>query len=133
MVVALVLSAEPDEASLTAGAATLAGVVLAVVVVVPFALVVTVCATGAPLGLLALGAGGAFGRHIHILQRFRATGIFARHFHDDVILVQFTVDGGHLPLAEAVVQGIIDILGGQAQTRSAGLSMVTKVSTPFSA
>src|SRR5476649_1135008 len=52
MVVALVLSAEPDDASLTAGAATLAGVALVVLVlVVPVPPVAaTVTATGAPLG-----------------------------------------------------------------------------------
>ncbi len=63
MVVALVLKAEPVDASLTAGAATLAGVAVTAVPAalpvpwLPALVEVSVNATGTPFGLPALGAG----------------------------------------------------------------------------
>ncbi len=66
------------------------------------------------------GTGGArrVGRHEDVLERRRAARVAGGPLHDDRILVQLAVDGGHGPLAEGVVEHRIDGRA-HAQTRGA--------------
>jgi hypothetical protein len=51
------------------------------------------------------------------LSRFGALLVARLHFEDDVVLVQLREDGRHLPLAEGVVQGVVDHLRRDAEPR----------------
>ena len=71
---------------------------------------------GDRVGLLRAGGIGAGGRDPDVPQRRRILPIARRHLHDDVILVERVVDGRDLPLAESVVERVVD--GAQRQPQA---------------
>ena len=60
----------------------------------------------------------ARGAHVDVLQGVGVLLIARVDFKHHVILVQLRVDGRDLALAEGVIQGLVDRLGGDAQARS---------------
>ena len=60
------------------------------------------------------------GADIDLAQDFGALPEFRRHFHHDVVLVPRRVNGGHLPLAEGIVQRVIDLTDRKPEPRRRG-------------
>ena len=56
-------------------------------------------------------------RHVNIFESLRVLPKARRDFHDDFVLVDVAVNGGHLALAKAVVQRVVYIARRNAQTR----------------
>ncbi|MGY3540201.1 hypothetical protein ACVIIY_004421 [Bradyrhizobium sp. USDA 4515] len=52
---------------------------------------------------------------IDVLQRLRVLPVARRDLHDDVILVARDIDRRHLPLAEGVVEGVVDLAHRDAE------------------
>src|SRR5690242_17788350 len=59
-----------------------------------------------------------FGRNVNRFQGLRGLLKFRGDFHHDVILVQTFVDVRDLALAEGVAERVVDVLDGNAETRS---------------
>ena len=54
-------------------------------------------------------------RHIHVSQRSRILLIAGRHFENHVELIGLRIDRRYLPLAEGIVERVVDVLRGDAQ------------------
>ena len=61
------------------------------------------------------GRVGAGRRNIDLVQRPWILPVARRDLHDDVILVERVVDGRNLPLAEGVVEGVVDGADGETE------------------
>ena len=62
-----------------------------------------------------LGAVGAL--DVDIVERGGIALELGRDLEDDVVLVQLGEDGGDLALAEGIVEGVVDVLRGDAEAR----------------
>ncbi len=66
-------------------------------------------------GLLGAGRIGAGGRDVEFVERARILPVARRDLHDDMILVLRAIDDRNLPLAERVVECVVDRIQGEAQ------------------
>ena len=60
-----------------------------------------------------LGAVGAL--DVDVVERVGVALELGSDLEDDVVLVQLGEDGGDLALAEGVVEGVVNVLGGDAE------------------
>src|SRR6185437_4461793 len=71
-------------------------------------------------GRLGAAQGTSGGAHIYVVERLWALPELRLHFHHDVILVHILVDGRDLPLAEGVVEGVVDVRHVDTEARRRG-------------
>jgi len=68
--------------------------------------------------VLSLTSCPVFRAHVDQVERLGALPELRRNFHHDVVLIQRREHGGHLALAERVVQRIVDSLLRESQART---------------
>ncbi len=73
--------------------------------------------SGDRIGALDAADGAAGGADIDVLQHLRALPELRRDLHDDMVLVEGVVDRRYLPLAEGVVERVVDLARRDAEPR----------------